>query len=164
MMRVYPLAAILSRHLDYERFDRFRPRSAGPAGPVPSYLRAISFRCQARRFPGADDGCECRQSASAGVPSSAACRWRIDNLCRYWSLVQPSTMPPPPVRIKTYRCGSVSRFWHASVQSGMRSIAVIVLLKLNSFVSRSGVVQNKVWSRMRSCGRSRSTNGCDSGT
>jgi len=35
---------------------------------------------------------------------SYPCRWRISNSCRNWSLVQPSAVSPPPVRIKTYQC------------------------------------------------------------
>src|SRR5208282_566657 len=49
-----------------------------------------------------------------------------------WSLVQPSTVPPPLVRIERYWCHrSVnSRLWQASFQPRMRSIAIIVMLKI----------------------------------
>jgi hypothetical protein len=49
-----------------------------------------------------------------------------------WSLVQPSTVPPPLVRIERFWCHrSVnSRLWQASFQPGMRSMAIIVMLKI----------------------------------
>src|SRR5450432_4064934 len=49
-----------------------------------------------------------------------------------WSLVQPSTVPPPLVRIERYWCHrSVnSRLWQASFQPRMRSMAIIVMLKI----------------------------------
>src|ERR1700693_5563922 len=49
-----------------------------------------------------------------------------------WSLVQPSTVPPPLVRIERYWCHrSVnSRLWQASFQPRMRSLAIIVMLKI----------------------------------
>jgi hypothetical protein len=49
-----------------------------------------------------------------------------------WSLVQPSTVPPPPVRIETHGChrSGNSRFWQASFQPSMRSMDIIVMLKI----------------------------------
>ena len=49
-----------------------------------------------------------------------------------WSLVQPSTVPPPVVRIERYWCHrSVnSRLWQASFQPRMRSLAIKVMLKI----------------------------------
>jgi hypothetical protein len=49
-----------------------------------------------------------------------------------WSLVQPSRVPPPLVRIERYWCHrSVnSRFWQASFQPRMCSLAIIVMLKI----------------------------------
>ena len=57
------------------------------------------------------------------IPGNSAVLRRIDKVCCHRSLVQPSTMPAPAVRIKTYRCWFVSsRFWYASVQPAMRSM------------------------------------------
>ena len=52
--------------------------------------------------------------------------------CGDWSLVQPSTVSPPLVGIESYwRCGSVNtRFWQASFQPSMRSMAIIVMLEI----------------------------------
>ena len=49
-----------------------------------------------------------------------------------WSLVQPSTVPPPLVRIERYWCHrSVnSRLRQASFQPRMRSMAIKVMLKI----------------------------------
>ena len=51
----------------------------------------------------------------------------------YRSLVQTSTVSPPPVRTETSRCYSSSRrrFRHAPFQPRVRSMAVIVMLKID---------------------------------
>jgi hypothetical protein len=85
--------------------------------------------------PGAGDNCaviEVKSSRARAKEIRKDLQMANSHLRGNWSLVQPSTVPPPPVRIKTYRrCWFVnSQFWYTAAQPGMDSMAVIVMLKI----------------------------------
>ena len=71
--------------------------------------------------------------------------------CGEWSLVQPSTVLAPPVRIETYwwDISVNNRFRHASFRPRMCSMAIIVMLKIEQLHFQIGL-----WSRIA----------CDRGT
>ena len=63
------------------------------------------------------------------------CPWRIRKSCCDRSLIQPSTMLLPTVRSEIYECSGPSNtgLWQSSLQPGMRSVAIIVMLEVDEF-------------------------------